>query len=50
MSEAKNLFSVLRQSADPGTVDAIETLVEVAPDRALCRINVLDFAAKAGVD
>src|SRR5437762_7400682 len=50
MSEAKNLFSVLRQSADPETVDAIETLVEVAPDRALCRINVLDFAAKAGVD
>jgi len=48
MSEAKNLFSVLRQSADPETVDAIETLVEVAPDRALCRINVLDFAAKAG--
>src|SRR5882724_3299845 len=50
MSEAKNLFSVLRQSADPETVDAIETLVEAAPDRALCRINVLDFAAKAGVD
>src|SRR5467141_3991667 len=50
MSEAKNLFSVLRQSADPETVDAIETLVEVAPDRALCRINVLDFATKAGVD
>src|ERR1700730_13302737 len=50
MSEAKNLFSVLRQSADPETVDAIEILVEVAPDRALCRINVLDFAAKAGVD
>src|SRR5882724_13717582 len=50
MSEAKNLFSVLRQSAAPETVDAIETLVEVAPDRALCRIIVLDFAAKAGVD
>src|SRR5258708_26488867 len=50
MSEDKNLFSVLRQSADPETVDAIETLVEVAPDRALCRINVLDFAAKTGVD
>ena len=50
MSEAKNLFSVLRQAADPQTVDAIETLVQAAPDRALCRINVLDFAAKAGVD
>src|SRR5271169_733223 len=50
MSEAKNLFSVLRQSADPSTVAAIEELVEHAPDRALCRINVLDFAAKQGLD
>jgi class 3 adenylate cyclase len=50
MSEAKNLFSVLRQSADPGTVDAIEKLVDDGPDRALCRVNVLDFAAKTGVD
>ena len=50
MSEARNLFSVLRQSADPETVDAIEKLVQDAPDRALCRINVLDFAAKAGLD
>src|SRR4029077_4764612 len=50
MSEARNLFSVLRQSADPETADAIEKLVQDAPDRALCRINVLDFAAKAGLD
>ena len=50
MSEAKNLFSVLRQSADPEAVDAIEKLVQDAPDRALCRINVLDFAAKTGLD
>ena len=50
MSEAENLFSVLRQSADPDTVDAIEKLVQDAPDRALCRINVLDFAAKTGLD
>jgi class 3 adenylate cyclase len=50
MSEARNLFSVLRQSADPGSVDAIEKLVETAPDRALCRINVVDFAANTGVD
>src|SRR5712671_6392027 len=49
MSEAKNLFSVLRQSADPATVDAIEKLVEEAPDRALCRINVLEFAAQRGL-
>src|SRR6266403_2651150 len=50
MSEAKNLFSVLRQSADPDTVDAIEKLVQDAPDRALCRVNVLDFARQFGVD
>src|SRR6516162_3501145 len=46
MSEARNLFSVLRQSADPETANAIEKLVQQAPDRALCRINVLDFAEK----
>jgi class 3 adenylate cyclase len=31
-------------------VAAIETLVRTGPDRALNRINVLDFAAKAGLD
>ena len=31
MSEAKNLFSVLRLSADPEVVDAIEALVQDAP-------------------
>src|SRR6267378_770979 len=50
MSEAKNLFSVLRQSADPDTVDAIEKLVQDGPDRALCRVNVLEFAAQRGLD
>jgi class 3 adenylate cyclase len=50
MSEARNLFAALRQSADPASVDAIEALVRDASDRALCRINVLDFAAKAGLD
>jgi len=50
MSEARNLFALLRQSADPGTVTAIEDLVRDAPDHALCRVNVLDFAAKTGRD
>jgi class 3 adenylate cyclase len=50
MSEAKNLFSVLRQSADPDAVAAIEELVQDAPDRALSRINVLDFSAENGID
>src|ERR1700756_5375967 len=50
MSEAKNLFAVLRQSADPGAAAAIEELVQDAPDHALSRINVLDFATKNGID
>lgn len=50
MSEANNLFAVLRQSADPGAAAAIEALVRDAPDRALSRINVLDFAAKNRID
>ena len=50
MNEAENLFTALRQSADPGVVEAIEALVREAPDRALCRINALDFAARTGLD
>ena len=50
MSEAESLFTVLRQSADPAAAGAIETLVRDAPDRALCRVNALDFAAKNGLD
>jgi class 3 adenylate cyclase len=50
MSEARNLFALLHQSADPCTVAAIEKLVQDAPDRALCRVNVLDFAAASGLD
>jgi class 3 adenylate cyclase len=50
MSETENLFATLRQSADPAAVAAIEELVREAPDRRLSRINVLDFAAKAGID
>ena len=50
MNETENLFAVLRQSADPDTAEAIDALVRDAPDRALCRINVLDFAARTGLD
>src|SRR6266571_2210209 len=50
LGEADALFSVLRQSADADVVAAIETLVRDAPDPALNRINVLDFAAKRGLD
>src|SRR6266404_1065100 len=49
-SEAQGLFTVLRQSADPETVAEIERFVAEAPDRALCRINAIDFAATRRLD
>jgi len=50
VSESEALFNVLRQSADTDSVVAIERAVRDAPDRELCRINALDFAAKNGLD
>jgi class 3 adenylate cyclase len=50
MSDAEPLFTILRQSADPDPVGAIQRLVRDAPDRALNRINVLDFAATRGLN
>src|SRR5438874_11418043 len=50
MSDAANLFSSLRQSADPEVVKAIEELVRGGSDRELNRINLLDFAAKNRLD
>src|SRR5690348_11837146 len=47
MNETESLFTVLRQAADAEVVGAIEQLVREAPDRALCRINALDFARGA---
>src|SRR5215469_8157923 len=48
--EAEALFAVLRQSASEAVVPAIEMLVREAPDRALCRINALKFAAERDLD
>src|SRR5919199_5241457 len=45
-SEAQALFAVLRQSADPEAVAEVERFVAEAPDRDLCRVNVIDFAAR----
>lgn len=50
MSEAEARFSVLRESADAATVAAIERVVREAPDRALSRVNVLEFAAANDLD
>src|SRR2546430_1480975 len=43
MSETQALFSVLKQTADPDVVEAIRDMVENGEDRALNRINLLDF-------
>ena len=50
MSEAQVLFGVLRHSAQPEIVDAIERLVLEAPDRKLNRVNALAFAADHSFD
>ena len=52
MSEARaqSLFSIVRQSADADAVAAMEALVRDAPDHELCRVNVLDFATKRGLN
>jgi class 3 adenylate cyclase len=50
MSETQALFSVLRQTADSGVVDAIQDLVEKGEDRDLNRVNLLDFSRKTGLN
>lgn len=50
MSESQALFSVLKQTADPGVVEAIQHLVEKGEDRDLNRVNLLDFSRKTGLD
>ena len=49
-TNTENLFSALRLSAKPKPVSAIEKLIHDAPDRELCRINALAFAARHGLD
>jgi class 3 adenylate cyclase len=50
MNESEALSGMLRRSADANCTAAIEHAVREAGDRELCRINVLDFAAKRGLD
>jgi class 3 adenylate cyclase len=45
-SETDALLNTLRKSAKPEPVRAIETLIKEGPDRDLCRINALAFAAQ----
>jgi class 3 adenylate cyclase len=48
--EAVALLALLRQSIDPSVAAAIEAMVRDAPDRALCRVNALDFAIQHELD
>jgi class 3 adenylate cyclase len=50
VSEIEALFRVLRQSASSDVAAAIESAVHSGTDRELCRVNVLDFAARCGLD
>ena len=50
MSDTETLFVTLRKSADPQVVAAIEALIADGTDRQLCRVNVLSFAARHGLD
>ncbi|HJU15684.1 MAG TPA: adenylate/guanylate cyclase domain-containing protein [Stellaceae bacterium] len=49
ISEGDALLAALRQLADPAVVAAVEALIREGADRALCRINVPDFAAQSGL-
>src|SRR4051812_3288849 len=50
MSDTQAQFAVLKQTADPAVADAIRELVEKGKDHELNRINLLDFAARTGLD
>jgi class 3 adenylate cyclase len=49
VSEVRARFEVLRQSADADAAAAIEALVREGGDRALNRVNVLEFAEARGL-
>jgi class 3 adenylate cyclase len=49
-NETEALFTALQHSAKPGVANEIRGLVQSAPDRDLCRINALAFAAKHGLN
>ena len=50
MNDLKAQFSLLKQTADPVVVDAIQLAVEKGEDHELNRINVLDFSRRTGLD
>src|SRR6202048_1278602 len=50
MSETQAQFSVLKQTADPMVAEAIRLLIQKGEHHELNRINLLDFAARTGLN
>src|SRR5580658_2544959 len=50
MTDTQAQISVLKQTADPAVAEAIERLIHEGEDRELNRINLLDFAARTGLN
>lgn len=50
MSDVQAQFETLKQSADPAVADAIVRLIRDGADHELNRVNVLDFAARRGLN
>ncbi|MGM4894620.1 adenylate/guanylate cyclase domain-containing protein [Tardiphaga sp. 709] len=50
MSDVQALFATLNQATDPAVADAIAQLIRDGADHELNRINVLDFAARRGLN
>src|SRR6187399_451715 len=50
MSDTQAQFALLKQTADAKVADAICELIDRGRDHELNRINVLDFAARTGLD
>ncbi|MGM4931044.1 adenylate/guanylate cyclase domain-containing protein [Tardiphaga sp. 619_E2_N8_5] len=50
MSDVQALFATLNQATDPAVADAIAQLIRDGADHELNRVNVLDFAARRGLN
>lgn len=50
MSDLRNQLETLKKTSDPLLVDAIGRLITDGADHELNRINLIDFAASAGLD
>jgi class 3 adenylate cyclase len=49
MSETTTLYALLRDAVEPAAAAAIEKMIADGTDASLCRVNVMDFARRAGI-